>query len=49
MAIDVARERDNSLGGSQDTDVVKRMMIIAGSALVLLAAIKLGFLKRVMP
>jgi hypothetical protein len=52
MAIDVTqipRMRDNSLGGEQDTEIVKRMMIIAGGALVVLVAIKLGFLQRVLP
>lgn len=52
MAIDVTqigRQRDNSLGGEQDTDVVKRMMIIAGTALVVLVLIKIGFLQRVLP
>lgn len=49
MAMDVARERDVSLAGSQDTEVVRRMMVIAGVALGILVAIKLGFLKRVLP
>lgn len=46
---DVGRQRDNSLAGDQDTEVVRKMMLIAGIALATLVAIKLGFLKRVFP
>lgn len=52
MALDVrdaGRRRDNSLPGSQDGDVARRMMIIAGAALAVLIGIKLGFLNRVLP
>lgn len=52
MAVDITqigRLRDNSLVGEQDTEVAKRMMLIAGGALLLLVAIKIGFLKRVLP
>jgi hypothetical protein len=52
MAVDVSdigRQRDNSLAGDQDTEIVNKMMVIAGTALVVLVALKLGFLKRVLP
>jgi len=45
---DMARGRDVSLAGGQDTAVARKMMIICGAALTTLVAIKLGFLKRVM-
>jgi hypothetical protein len=49
MAVDVARMRDNSLAAAQDSDVPRKMMIIAGTALTVLVLIKLGFLQRVLP
>ena len=44
-ALDVGRQRDNSLAGDVDTAVARRMMFIAGGALVFLVVVKLGFLK----
>jgi hypothetical protein len=52
MAIDVTdigSQRSSRLAGDVDTDITRKMMFIAGGALVLLVAIKLGFLNRVFP
>lgn len=53
MAVDVSqigmRQEGGRLEGGQDARVMQRAVIIAGGALLVLVAIKLGFLQRVMP
>ncbi len=54
MAIDVSQmgirqEGGGNLAGGQDARIMQRAVIIAGGAIAVLVAIKLGFLQRVMP
>ncbi len=51
MAVDVrdTARREGALQGSPDPAVMQKLTIIVGGALLFLAAVKFGFLKRVMP
>ena len=53
MAVDVSqmniRQEGGRAAGGVDARVLQRVVIIAGGALALLVAMKLGFLQRVMP
>jgi len=52
MAVDVSqmmRGQETRAVGSVDARIMQRTVIIAGGALAIIVAIKIGFLQRVMP
>lgn len=51
MAVDVTNmpRGDSRASGAVDARVMQRAVMLAGGALLFLAAVKLGFLSRVMP